>query len=79
MTYRGRVENCVIVLEPGAHLREGMDVRVEPVPEVKGESTTPEELNQLREGLLGFSGIVKDGPSDMARNHDHYLHGTPPK
>lgn len=77
MTYRGRVENGVVVLEPGACLREGMDVRVEPMPETEGDARGSEQLRQLREGLLGFSGVVKDGPSDLARNHDHYLHGTP--
>ncbi len=77
MTYRGRVENGVVVLEPGAILREGMDVRVEPVVETEGSATGSEELNKFRQGLLGFSGVVKDGPVDMAQNHDHYLHGTP--
>jgi hypothetical protein len=33
MTYRGRVINGVVVLESGVRLREGMDVRVEPVGE----------------------------------------------
>jgi hypothetical protein len=76
MTYRGRVENGVIVLEPGATLREGTQVRVEALPESERAADSP-EVQQLREGLLGFSGIVKDGPKDLARNHDHYLHGTP--
>ena len=77
MTYRGRVENGVVVLEPGAHLREGTDVRVEPVPETQSAAEGSGKVRQLREGLLGFSGIIKDGPSDLARNHDHYLHGMP--
>jgi len=79
MTYKGRVENGVVVLEPGAHLREGMDVRVEPVPEAGSAAECSHELGQLRAGLLGFSGAVKGGPSDLAQNHDHYLHGTPPR
>jgi len=56
-------------------LREGMDVRVE----VPDETVAPEqqETEKLREGFLSFSGVVKEGPSDLARNHDHYLHGTP--
>jgi hypothetical protein len=76
MTYKGRVTNGVVVLEPGVSLREGTDVRVEPV----GEETIAEgspEARQLREGLLSFSGMIKEGPSDLAENHDHYLHGTP--
>jgi len=77
MTYRGRVINGVVVLEPGARLREGMDVRVEPVGAAEDVTEPSQEGRQLREGLLSFSGVVKDGPSDLARNHDHYLHGTP--
>ena len=77
MTYRGRVENGVIVLEPGAHLREGTEVRVEPVPENQAAAAGSGELGQLHEGLLGFSGIIKEGPCDLARNHDNYLHGMP--
>jgi hypothetical protein len=76
MTYRGRVEHGVVVLEPGASLREGADVRVEPV-ETEAAGENPGEVGRLRDGLLKFSGAVKDGPSDFARNHDHYLHGTP--
>ncbi len=77
MTYRGRVKNGVVVLESGVRLREGMDVRVEPMGETEGTTESPEEARQLRDGLLAFSGVIKEGPSDMARNHDHYLHGTP--
>jgi hypothetical protein len=77
MTYRGRVKNGVVVLEPGVHLREGMDVRVEPVAETERAAESTQEERQLREGLLAFSGVVKEGPTDLARNHDRYLHGTP--
>lgn len=77
MTYRGRVKNGVVVLEAGVCLREGMDVRVEPIGEAQGAAEGPQETRRLREGLLSFSGVVKEGPSDLARNHDHYLHGTP--
>jgi len=77
MTYRGRVKNGVVVLESGVRLREGMDVRVEPVEETVSAAAGSQESRQLREGLLAFSGLIKEGPSDLARNHDHYLHGTP--
>ena len=77
MTYRGRVKNGVIVLQSGVRLREGMDVRVEPVEETERTAAASQEADQLREGLLSFSGVVTEGPSDLARNHDHYLHGTP--
>jgi hypothetical protein len=77
MTYRGRVANGVVVLEPGIHLREGSDVRVELVQESPAATELSQDVQALREGLLSFSGVVKDGPSDLARNHDYYLHGTP--
>jgi len=77
MTYRGRVKNGVVVLESGVRLREGMDVRVEAVEEPQAVAPDSQEARQLREGLLSLSGVIKEGPSDLARNHDHYLHGTP--
>jgi len=50
------------------------------------QKTTPEGkldaialgLERLRKGLLDLAGTVS-GPIDMARNHDHYIHGTPKK
>jgi len=72
MTYKGHVENGVIVLDGDATLPDGTSVRVEAVP-------SDEALESLRKGLRELSGIVKDMPPDMARNHDHYLHGTPKK
>ncbi len=77
MTFRGRVKNGVVVLESGVRLREGMDVRVEPDEQMETAAAGSQEARQLREGLLAFSGLIKEGPSDLARNHDHYLHGTP--
>ncbi len=74
MTYRGRVENGVIVLEPGAHLREGMDVRVEPVPEPDGAAAEAQSWGEVFKDLIG---AVDGLPQDMAENHDHYIHGTP--
>lgn len=34
---------------------------------------------KLRATLLKFAGSVKGMPRDLARNHDHYLYGTPKK
>ncbi len=71
MTYQGKIKGGVVVLEPGAHLAEGTDVVVEPVH-------AAEDLDRLRKGLLEIAGTV-EGPPDLARNHDHYIHGTPKK
>ena len=77
MTYRGRVENGVVVLEPGAHLREGMDVRVEPVPEKEGSaegSSKPQSLQQIAD-----MAVDTELPRDFSTQHAHYTKGFPRK
>jgi hypothetical protein len=68
MIYRGQVKNGVVVLGPEVQLPEGSEVRVEPVPPPR--RTLAEQLGDL-------IGSVPDLPPDMARQHDHYLHGAP--
>ena len=72
MTYEGRVEKGAVVLDRPIDLPDGSLVRVEAVP-------TAEEIKSLREGLRRFVGVIKDGPEDMAENHDFYAHGKPKK
>lgn len=36
-----------------------------------------ERAKTIGEILLEFAGTAEGLPSDMARNHDHYLHGAP--
>jgi hypothetical protein len=69
MEYEGTIKNGVVVIENGAALPEGTRVRVVPVAE-----SSPGTLGQR---LLKFAGTAKGLPPDMARNHDHYLHGAP--
>lgn len=72
MSYIGTVSHGVVVLPPGAKLEEGTKVRVQPVPrKAKGRT--------LGERLMKFAGTAKGLPADMARNHDHYLHGRSKK
>jgi ATP-dependent protease Clp ATPase subunit len=71
MSFEGTVQNGVIVLDEGHHLAEGTRVQVL-VREVSAQRT-------LRERLLSLAGTVDDLPADMARNHDHYIHGSPKK
>ena len=66
------VENGVIKLPEGVHFPDGTKVTVEAE---KLENEPP--LPTLAERLAPFIGIVKDAPSDLAENHDHYLYGTP--
>ncbi len=71
MTYKGHVENGVVVLEQPAALPEGTEVDVLPVEKPAREST-------LSEMLLKHAGTIP-GPPDLAINHDHYLYGVPKK
>ena len=69
MTYQGRVSNGVVVLEQGADLPEGTQVRVEPVNEPARKT--------LYERLKDFAGVAEGLPEDLAQQHDHYIHGSP--
>ena len=77
MTYRGHVENGIVVLDAPAGLPEGAEVEVRLVGRsaraADGESPT------LYEQLEDVIGIAEGLPSDLAENHDHYLHGQPRK
>ena len=72
MVCTGRVKNGVVVLDGDAVIPDGTKVRVEPMAE-------DDQYQSLRRGLLSLAGIVKGMPPDMARDHDHYLHGAPRK
>lgn len=70
MTYRGRVKNGVIVLDEPAALPEGVAVDVSPAePEADGPT--------WGEVFRDLTGQAEGLPTDMARNHDHYIHGAP--
>jgi hypothetical protein len=67
MTYRGTVKNGVVVLPPEARIPDGTEVQIEPVNEPPTWGEVFKDVIGAAEGL----------PPDMARNHDHYLHGAP--
>jgi hypothetical protein len=71
MTLQGTVLNGAIVLDSSHQVPDGTRVQVI-VPE---DATKKPTLA----GLLDVAGTVNDLPSDMALNHDHYLHGHPKK
>jgi hypothetical protein len=76
MTYRGHIKNGVVVLERRVKLAEGTAVRVEPLTKaINGKKAG--QAKTLGQRLLKFAGSAKGLPSDMARNHDHYIHGAP--
>lgn len=71
MTVKGHVRDGVIVLDEPMELPNGAEVRVELPP--PGRSLT------WAERFKDVIGTVDDLPTDMAKNHDHYLHGAPKK
>ena len=75
MTLQGHVKNGVVLLDNGATLPEGAEVRVELVP---GRQDPPplKETPTLYDDLEPFIGKVEGLPADMSVNLDHYLYGT---
>lgn len=69
MEYRGYVKGGVVIFERSKP-PEGSSVRVEVV---LAQAAEPSIWDKLRK----YSGTVEGLPSDMARNHDHYIHGGP--
>lgn len=72
MSFTATVENDTIKLPPGVHLPDGTEVSIEP-----REHAQEEQLPTLYEVFKDFVGCIKDAPSDLAENHDHYAHGAP--
>jgi len=68
MVYHGHVRNGVVVLDETTGLPEGAEVQVAVLSPNAEEST-------LGARLMKFSGRLEGLPTDLARNHDHYLHG----
>jgi hypothetical protein len=68
MTYKGKVKDGMVVLEPGALLPDGTNVEVQ---------TIEPRAGALGDRLMKFAGKVTGLPSDMAENHDRYIHERP--
>ncbi len=87
MEILGKVKGSVVVLKDPKALPDGTVVRVEPVeaaePTKAGELSErgeePRDGPTIWEKLLRLAGTVDGLPTDLARNHDHYLHGLPKK
>jgi hypothetical protein len=63
------------------HMREGVVVFDEPVAIPEGTAVRVELLQQPERKTLAerFKNVIGEGvglPEDLAKNHDHYLHGT---
>jgi hypothetical protein len=78
MTYRAKMENGQVVFEGGIKPADGVELRVDEVVTEKEDAVAPPaEGTTLGQRLMKLSGIVEGLPPDAARNHDHYLYGTP--
>jgi hypothetical protein len=80
MTYHGTVLNGVVVLQNGATLPDGTIVTV--VPSLRPTQETPDKnVPTIWQKLAELGRQVEsepcDLPTDLAANHDHYLHGLP--
>lgn len=74
MVYKGHIKNGLVALEGNPVLPEGAEVTVKVGGEVDEVGA---DVRRLRETLLGVAGQVTGLPADLARNHDHYIHGSP--
>ena len=66
----GTVSHGTIVLDDPHQLPEGARVEIVIKP-------LEDQPHTLQEVLLKHAGCLTDLPSDMAEQHDHYIHGTP--
>ncbi len=73
MTVRGKVVEGVIVLDKPGSLPEGAEVEVAWKP-CRGSGKAG---GKLAEKLRDWGGFARGLPRDFARQHDHYLYGTP--
>jgi len=74
MVYDGHVEKGVVVVDDRVTLLEGARVKVEILP-LAAEDASGGAVPTLYEQLAPLVGAAKGLPPDLARNHDHYLHG----
>ena len=76
MVYEGHVEKGVVIVDDPVNLPDGTKVKVEIVVTTGNDASDLSEPT-LYEQLAPLVGAAKGLPSDLARNHDHYLHGRP--
>ncbi len=69
MSITATVMNDMIKLPQGVHLKDATEVLILP------KNQAP--VKTFAERYARYIGIMKDGPTDLAANHDHYLYGQP--
>lgn len=75
MTIQGHIENGLVVVDAPVNLPDGTKVTISTPTE--GEVTSVHPYPSLYERLKPVAGKAKGLPTDLAINHDHYLHGQP--
>lgn len=73
MSFRGHVQNGVIVFDESAGLPEGTEVRIDVVEEPRSNDEPPSLYERLKAVLGQANGL----PADASMNVDHYLYGHP--
>jgi hypothetical protein len=74
MTYRGQVQNGMVVLPEGVTLPEGAEVEVGVIPIQAAPPHGTTDAPSLYDRMRRVVGVAKGLPADLARNHDYYLH-----
>lgn len=77
MTLLGHIHNGVVVLDEPTPLPEGAAVRIEFVLDGTDDANESAGPKTLYERYMSIIGAGKGLPSDLAEQHDHYIHGTP--
>ena len=75
MTCRGQIRNGVVAPLESFPWPDGTEVTVAPVS-LESETDLDESLSTY-ERLKPLIGKAQGLPPDLAKNHDHYLHGRP--
>ena len=70
MTYRGRVKDGTIVLEPGTSLPEGTEVLIQPVEPATTENNEADGRN-IWQKLMELSGTAQGLPADLPKKHEY--------
>lgn len=78
MNMRGRIVAGRIELDGPINLPDGVEVDVTLEP-IDRKSAPASSRNTLAESLAEVIGAIDGLPSDLAEQHDHYIHGTPKK
>jgi hypothetical protein len=72
MSYKGRVQNGVVVLPPELKLPEGAEVEIV-APEARADDPP------FLQAILKLTKPRPDWPEDFALNHAHHMKGHPRK